>query len=677
MRTRFILTVALTFFLTGNVVAQDTTLVVPSPSGVLDVHVVLRDGTPTYEVRRMQRPVVAPSRLGMVLRDGRMDAQLRLVSAQRRSFDETWEQPWGEVRFIRNHYNELTLRLEHTPEQAASRHFDLVFRVYDDGIGFRYVWPEQAALSAFEVMDESTEFRFAGDPTTWSIGAYQDNRYEYLYEEMPLSHVRVAHTPFTLRTEDNLYVSIHEAALVDFPSMTLNRLGTGILKADLVPWASGVRAYGEAPYASSWRTIQISDTPGGLITSYLVLNLNEPSRLTDVSWIEPGKYVGVWWGMHIGVHDWNYTALHGARTDTVKKYIDFAARNGFSGVLVEGWNVGWDQAWWDGQGHRFRFYEPHPNFDVQILAQYARERGVRLIGHHETGAIVDNYEAQMDSAFAFAAHFGMNAVKTGYVGSRLRTTDGQVEWHHGQFGVRHYQRSVESAAQHRIMLNIHEPIKDTGLRRTWPNLLTREGARGMEYDAWSGDGGNPPSHHVLLPFTRSLGGPFDYTPGVVDLFYPETRPNNRVNMTLAKGLALYVTIYSPLHMVADLPENLENHPAMEWLRAVPTDWEDTQVLNASVGQYVTIVRKDRNSRDWYLGSITNDTGRQLDAPLTFLEPGVTYEAHIFADGPNGDWRTVEGSLELVRDTKVVRRGDVLPLRLAPGGGQAIRFTPIP
>lgn len=653
--------------------ARDT-LRLASPGGVLHLTFTLdAGGVPRYALDRLQRAVVQPSRLGVVLREGRLDRDLRLVAHDTTAFDETWEQPWGEQRLIRNHYRALRVALE-TPG-AAPRRLDVEFRLYDDGLGFRYVWPEQPHLGAFALMDEVTEFRFAGDHTAWWIPAYQDNRYEYLYTRSPLSALGVVHTPLTMETTDGLYVSLHEAALVDYASMTLARTEPTTLRADLVPWSDGVRVYGAVPFRSPWRTLQVADTPGGLVTSYLVLNLNEPSRLADTAWIEPGKYVGVWWGMHLGTQTWDSGPLHGAKTATVKQYIDFAARHGFQGVLVEGWNVGWDQAWWDGEGHRFRFTEPHPDFDIEALSRYAAERGVRLIGHHETGAVVDNYEAQMDDAYAYAARHGQRAVKTGYVGTRLTTTDGRREWHHGQFGVRHYQRSVERAARHGIMLDVHEPIKDTGLRRTWPNLMTREGARGMEYDAWSGDGGNPPGYHPLLPFTRGLAGPFDYTPGVLDLFYPEVRPNNRVNMTLAKALALYVVIYSPLHMVADLPENLEGHPAMPWLEAVPTDWETTVVPAARLGHYAVIARKDRHSDDWYVGAVTDDTGRLLEVPLTFLEPGRRYVAERYEDAPDGDWRTEAGALALRITQEAVRGGEVLRLRLAPGGGAALRLRP--
>jgi len=665
--------------------AQDTTLAVASPSGTLRLTFALKDGRPVYRLDRLNRPVLTESALGLTLRDGNLgpgrdpgaDPRLHLTASATRDVDETWEQVWGEERFVRNRYRELSVMLEREARAGGGvQRLGIVFRVYDDGLGFRYQLPDTREMV---VMDEATEFRFPTEPTAWWFAAYQDNRYEYLYQKTPLGQITVAHTPLTMETPEGLYLSLHEASLVDFPSMALNRIGTTALKADLVPWSDGVRAYVSGPFETPWRTLLVEDTPGGLVTNYLVLNLNAPNQLVDTSWIEPGKYVGVWWEMHLDQSSWGPGSKHGATTANTRRYIDFAARHGFRGVLVEGWNTGWDQAWWAGEGYKFNFTEPYPDFDINALSSYARSKNVRLIGHHETGAITDNYERQMDSAYAFSARYGMNAVKTGYVGSRLRTSPNgpdpnRVEWHHGQFGVRHYQRTVESAARHRIMLDIHEPIKDTGLRRTWPNLMTREGARGMEYDAWSGDGGNPPGYHATLPFTRSLAGPFDYTPGVVRLFYPERRPNNRVNMTQAKGLALYVTIYSPLHMIADLPENLEGHPAMRWLEAVPTDWETTRVLHGDIGHYATIVRKDRRSDDWYLGSITDETGRVLEASLSFLDPAKTYVAEAYEDDPAmGDWRTEAGANALRTSERIVRSTDAWTLRLAPGGGAAIRF----
>ena len=651
--------------------AQDTLLTATSPGNVLTVTFSLdAGGTPPYRIDRLGRPVVLPSPLGVALQEGpQFTDHLVVVGVEHRTEDETWGTVWGETRRIRNHYHEMAVRL--ATAATPAREMGIVFRVYDDGVGFRYEWPEQPDLEAFAILDEKTGFRLTGDHTAWWIPAYRDNRYEYLFQETPLATLDTVHTPLTMKTAEGLYLSFHEAALWDFASMTLAHTGNHTLKADLVPWADGVKVYGQVPFVSPWRTIQVSDTPGGLVTSYLILNLNEPNRLDDVSWIEPGKYVGIWWGMHTGTMTWNSGPTHGATTENTKRYIDFAARHGFPGVLVEGWNLGWDQEWWAGEGDRFRFMEPMPDYDIAEVTRYATEQGVRIIGHHETGAAIDNYEAQMDSAFAYAARHGMNAVKTGYVGTRL-VGSGVRQWHHGQYGVRHYNRSIVSAAQHEIMLDIHEPIKDTGLRRTYPNVMTREGARGMEYDAWAEDGGNPPSYHALLPFTRSLAGPFDYTPGVLEFFYPN-RPNNRVNMTTAKALALYVTIYSPLHMVAGLPEDLEGHPALRFIEHVPTDWDTTLVPHGDIGRYATFVRKDRHSDSWYVGSVTDDTGRLLDLPLHFLDNGRAYVAEIWADAEDTDWKA--NPTPFAYREEPVTDQTVLHLRLAPGGGCAIRIRP--
>ncbi|MFZ0390781.1 MAG: glycoside hydrolase family 97 protein [Calditrichia bacterium] len=656
--------------------AAADSLQVASPSNILQLQFFMKNNRPFYRVQRFGNEVIKPSRLGLILKNSPSFAWGLSPEAHRiRSVDETWEQVWGEKREIRNHYNELQVDLKGDGGQRLT----LRFRVYDDGIGFRYEVPEQSGLKDFEIMDELTEFRFTGDHTAWWIGAYQGNRYEYLYQQTPLSQTDTVHTPVTLETKDGLYLSIHEAALTDFASMTLARSGRYTYTADLVPWWDGVKVKTQTPMKSPWRTIQISDSPGGLITSYLILNLNEPNQLQDVSWIEPGKYVGIWWEMHIGKASWESGEKHGATTANTKKYIDFAAKYGFKGVLVEGWNQGWDGNW-IANGDKFSFTKSYPDFNLQELAGYAKQKGVRLIGHHETATGITNYERQMEDAFNLYQNLGVRVVKTGYVGHgrNIRWTDAQGrehrEWHHGQFMVRHYRHVVQEAAKHQIMLDVHEPVKATGIRRTWPNMMTREGARGQEYNAWSGDGGNPPDHTVILTFTRLLGGPMDFTPGIFDIMLDDYRPDNRVNTTLAKQLALYVVIYSPLQMAADLPENYEANPEpFQFIVDVPTDWEDTRVLHARIGDYVTIVRKDRNSPDWFLGSITDENGRLLEAPLGFLDEGKTYVAEIYRDSLTTDWKTNPLPVEITR--QLVTSSTVLPLRLAPGGGQAIRFRP--
>ena len=660
---------------------------VTSPDGRLVVSFTLEQGKPYYQVKRNGEMVVKPSKLGVTLKDlDPLNNYFTVKSVARDAFDQTWSQPWGEVQWIRNHYNELRLELEETTPNP--RRMALVFRVYNDGLGFRYEWPQQEHLAAFEIMNEQTEFALASDGRAWWIPAFWDNRYEYLYEESLLSKiasnigVSAVHTPLTIESQDGLYISIHEAALVDYASMTLTAGRAPTLKAELVPWSDGVKVRAVTPHVSPWRTIQITENPGDLITSYLILNLNEPNKLADTSWIVPAKYIGIWWGMHLGKYTWGSGPQHGATTENAKAYIDFAAEHDFSGVLIEGWNLGWDGNW-IANGELFSFTEPYPDFDLEAVAAYAAEKGVKVIGHHETAAAIANYEAQIEDGFTLYRRLGVDTVKTGYVGYgkgiKRYDRDGYIrglEWHHGQFMVQHYQFVTDLAAQYGIMLNIHEPIKDTGLRRTYPNLLTREGARGQEYNAWSADGGNPPEHTTILPFTRMLAGPMDFTPGIFDLLFNDSKPENRINTTLAKQLALYVVIYSPLQMAADLPENYRDEAvqaAFQFIKEVPVDWQDTKVLHAQIGDFVTIVRKDRNSREWYMGSITDEQGRTLEAPLTFLEPEQRYVAEVYADGPDAGWQS--NPLSIAIDRFLVDNQTVLALVLAPGGGAAIRFRP--
>lgn len=673
---------ALLAFVVGSLISvpmvQSQQLSVTSPNGVLRVTVDLTAGMPTYTVDRFGIPVVESSRLGFELQDlPDLVGPFRIAESAESTFDETWEQPWGEVQFIRDHHNELRILLEET--SYDSRRLAIVFRVFDDGVGFRYEIPEQDGLEPFHIMDELTEIALTGDHRSWWIGAYQWNRYEYLYEETLLSEIDVVHTPVTFETADGLYISLHEAAVVDYPTTTLRRTGSNTFQTDLVPWSDGVRVRAQSPMVSPWRTIKFADNPGELITNYIELNLNDPNVLEDISWIEPGKYIGIWWTMHIGPGTWGSGPNHAATTENAKRHIDFAAEHGFLGVLVEGWNTGWDGDWL-ANGEIFSFTESHPDFDIEEVARYAAEKGVRLIGHHETGAAIINYEAQMEDAYALYERLGVREVKTGYVGHgqeiKRYDEDGNLhlEWHHGQHLVRHHQLAVETAARHRISLNVHEPVKDTGLRRTWPNLMTREGARGQEYEAWGENGGNPPDHTVTIPFTRMLAGPMDFTPGTFDLLFTYTNPDNRVNTTLAKQLALFVVLYSPMQMASDLPENYEARlDAFQFIKDVPADWADTQVLHARIGDYVTFVRKDRNSEDWYLGSITDEHGRILSTTLHFLDPGRTYRAEIYRDSDDADWLTNPYGflIEHIEVDHTTR----LDIRLAPGGGQAIRFTP--
>ena len=653
---------------------------VASPSNTLELIFDLKDGTPHYELQRFSQTLIKPSPLGLKMATKPdFSGGFKVVDSDIREVDETWEQPWGEQQLIRNYYRELKVSL--ADADGSGRRMNLFFRVYDDGMGFRYEIPAQEGVGAITLADELTEFRLTGDHRSWSIGAFKKNRYEYQYTDAPLSETEhdSYHTPLTLVTGNSTYLSIHEAALTDYSSMALTRGENHSLKASLFPWADGTLVKKTGSLLSPWRTIQVADTPGGLIENHLILNLNEPCVLEDTSWIKPSKYVGIWWEMHLGTSTWEPGEKHGATTLNTKRYIDFAAKHGFDGVLVEGWNTGWDRDWINDPD--FSFTTPCPDYDLPELTRYAQRKGVHLIGHHETGGGVESYEGQLEPAFAHLARHGIPAVKTGYVSYRNGIThtdekgEKHGEWHHGQFMVRHYRRVIETAARHKVMLNVHEPIKDTGLRRTYPHMLTREGAQGQEFNAWGGEDRNRPDHTTIIPFTRMLAGPMDFTPGIFDLtFEGLDKEPNRVSTTLAKQLALYVVLYSPLHMAADLPENYEKHPTpFQFIKDVPVDWSESKVLAASIGDHVTIARKDRNSDQWFLGSITDEHGRVLDIPLGFLDRHRSYTAEIYRDGPDAHWETNPYPLEFT--TATVTANDRLPLRLAAGGGTAVRFVP--
>lgn len=645
-----------------------------SPGGVLKVEISLgNEGHAFYSVTRRGQPVIDASRLGFLLTDApKFERNLALAAQSTASHDDTWEQPWGERRYVRNHYNELRVTLQE--KIAPARKLDVVFRVYDDGLGFRYEFPQQPALTTVNIGDELTEFAVAERATAWWIPAGEWNRYEYLYNKTGLDEVGQAHTPITVRTESGLHIAFHEAALVDYSSMWLRRVTGQRLKSTLSPSSSGARVSRTAPFNTPWRTMQIADSAAGLAMSDLILNLNEPNRLGDVSWVKPFKYVGVWWGMHLGTESWASGPMHGATTANTKRYIDFAAKHGFRGVLVEGWNKGWDGDWF-ANGADFSFTESYPDFDLEQVTAYAKSKGVHLIGHHETSGNIANYERQLTAALDLYARLGVDSVKTGYVadagGIQAIGPDGKprFEWHDGQAMSRHHLKVVTEAAKRHIAVNPHEPIKDTGLRRTYPNWVAREGARGMEYNAW-GDPPNPPEHELNLVFTRLLAGPMDFTPGVLSLV---GKNGQRIQSTLAKQLANYVVIYSPIQMAADLPENYEKHLSpFQFIEDVPTDWSDTQVLSGEVGDFVTIARKDRNSNDWYLGAVTDEQARSLDVALDFLDAGRRYTAQIYRDGDDADWQRAPFSI--VIEKRPVKRGDRMTLRLGSGGGQAIRFV---
>ncbi len=647
-----------------------------SPGGILSLEATTdNDGRPMYSVSRQGRTLVEASKLGFLLTDApALERGLRMTASQPVTFDETWEQPWGECRFIRNHYTEF--RASYVETSGLMRRMDVVFRLYDDGLGLRYEFPEQASLATVRIGAELTEFNLAENGEALWCPAWEWNREEYLYNRTPIDAVGSAQTPMTVKGRSGLHISIHEAACIDYAGMNLRRSEATRFRAQLTPGLTSAAVVRQAPFNTPWRTLQVSDTGAGLITSNLILNLNEPNRLGDVSWFRPMKYVGIWWEMHLDLKTWNSGPKHGATTENAMRHIDFAADHGIGGVLIEGWNKGWDGQWF-GNGSDFSFTEPYPDFDLEAVAAHARNRGVQLIGHHETGGNALHYEHQLEAAMALYERLGVHSVKTGYVadalGARVAGPDGAMAmtWHESQAMAQHHLKVVEAGARYKVAINAHEPFKDTGLRRTYPNIITREGQRGMEYSAW-GQPGNPPEHEANLIFTRMLAGPMDYTPGI---FGMETRSPGGIQTTWAKQLALYVVIYSPLQMVADLLVNYEANPGpFQFIKDVPVDWAQTHVLAAEMGDYVVIARKDRNSEVWALGAITDEHPRLLSAPLDFLDPEKRYTAEIYRDGPEADYN---GRREdILIETREVTSADVLSLALAPGGGQAIRFVPI-
>jgi alpha-glucosidase len=660
----------------GNALAAAprTGTCVDSPQAVLTVCVGADARGPYYEVYRGARAVIAHARLGLVL-DGFGNAPAsRVTDVRRASVDQVWEQPWGEQRLVRDRHNELRVTLSGS-DASVTEPYELAVRAFDDGIGFRYEFGRIAADRDVSVTDELTEFRLAGDFDAWWYPARARERDEYLYHRAPLFEIDLAETPLTLQSP-GLYLAIHEAALVDYASMNLKRTAERTLKADLMPWSDGVRVRKRGPFVTPWRTVLVGETPMALADSRVELNLNEPNRIFDTSWIHIGKYVGIWWEMHLGRSTWGGGATHGANDANVKRYVDFAAKHGFGGVLVEGWNKGWDGDW-IANGKNFDFVESYPDFDLPMLAAYAKARGVRLIGHNETAGALENYERQLEPAMAQYEKNGVAVVKTGYVrpnGSIERTLeDGTIghEWFAGQYRVRHELKVAAVAAQHHISIDAHEPVKDTGLRRTWPNMLSREGARGQEFNAW-GRPTNPPEHVTILPFTRLLAGPMDFTPGIFDITLGKSDVNERVQSTLATQLAEYVVIYSPVHMAADLPENYEKRPdAFQFIKDVPTDWETSRTLQGEIGDYAVVARQQRGAADWYLGAITDENARALAIALDFLAPGRRYEAQIYRDAPDADY--LRNPTALVIEKRRVTSKDRLEARLAPGGGLAVRF----
>ncbi len=690
---------------------QSDVMYVLSPDNNIRVNLIHKEaGQLTYSVDYKGEALISNSVLGLQFGGKSDNNRYKLIDVKRSSADHVWEQVWGENQYIRDNHSELLIDMKQLNEPF--QHLSIRLRVFDDGLAFRYELPFEKDVV---VTEDLSEFNFLDNANAWVTPALEAFRYEYLYEKMPVNDVGKAHTPLTLESASGVHVSIHEAALTDFPSMYLESAGSNSLRARLVPRAEGAAAQfkdtGEQLITSPWRTIQLAPNAAVLVESTLQLNLNENNKLKDTSWIKPGKYAGVWWEMHRSVKTWASGPAHGATTENTKRHIDFAAKYGFKGVLVEGWNVGWDGNWTKNRW-QFSYDKAYPDFDLEHVVEYARKRDVGLVLQTETAGGVANFEKNYEAAFKKYRDLGILGIKTGYVAEAqdvdILDADGSIkkEWHHGQPMVKHFRRVLEEAAKNKLMVIAHEPIKGTGIRRTFPNMMTREAARGQEYNAWSE--GNPPEHTTILPFTRMLSGPMDFTPGIFDLLFESSRPetwatssifeviaidetesnesivkedqnaaeailtpDTRIHTTLAKQLALYVVIYSPLQMVPDFPENYEGHPMFQFVVDVPVDWAKTQGINGVIGEYFTVARKDRHSEDWYLGSVTDENPRELSISLDFLDKGAKYLAEIYRDTDVTHWKSNPLPYQIER--REVTSSDSLNLKLAAGGGQAIRF----
>ena len=684
-------------------VAQQQT----SPDGNVVLSFSLKaDGTPTYKMTYKGKPVINESTLGFTLKkDEPLTNHFKVVGDSKSTFKETWKPVWGEEKEILNHYNELLVQLK---QDKTNRLMNIRFRVYNEGVGFRYEFPTQKELTYFVIAEENTQFAMTGDHTAWWIPGDYDTQ-EYDYNESKLSEIRGlmkqsmtdnvsqfvfsptgVQTALMMKTKDGLYINLHEAALVDYALMNLNLDDKNfIFQSWLTPDAKGDKGYLYTPTKTPWRTVMVSDDARNILASRLILNLNDPCALADTSWIKPVKYIGVWWEMITGKSSWAYTddlptikldevdytkvkpnGTHAANNDKVRRYIDFAAKHGFDQVLVEGWNVGWE----DWFGHRkdyvFDFITPYPDFDIKALNDYAHAKGVKLMMHHETSGSTRNYERHMKAAYELMNKYGYNSVKSGYVGDILPIG----EHHYSQSTINHYLYAIKEAAKHKIMLNAHEAVRPTGLCRTYPNLIGNESARGTEYEAF---GGNKPFHTTILPFTRLQGGPMDYTPGILETEVKNVNPNNtsQVRSTLAKQLALYVTMYSPLQMAADLPENYERFAdAFQFIKDVPVDWQESVYLEAEPGRYITVARKDKHSDNWYIGNTSNENGHTSELLLNFLDKNKKYEATIYADAKNADWQTNPKAYTITKQK--VNAKTKLKLTAAKGGGYAISIKEI-
>ena len=691
-------------FLLGVIVSSKAQLL-HSPNGNFTMKFALmQDGTPTYQLSYNGKEVIKPSKLGMYLVDDEKSLLdgFSVTDTKTATFDETWTPVWGEVAEIRNHYNELAVTLT---QKGTERMMIVRFRLFDEGLGFRYEFPQQKNLVYFTIKEERTQFAMTGDHTAfWIPGDYDTQEYDY--NESKLSEIRGlfdaavtanasqrqfsktgVQTALMMKTADGLYMNLHEAALINYSCMHLNLDDKNmVFESWLTPDAQGNKGHLQAPCVSPWRTIMVSNNAADILASKMTLNLNEPSKIEDTSWIHPVKYVGVWWEMITGKSSWSYTndypsvqlgvtdfehatpnGTHAANTAHVKEYIDFAAKHGFDGVLVEGWNVGWEDWFGHSKDYVFDFVTPYPDFDVEAIHKYAESKGVKMIMHHETSGSTRNYERHMDAAYQFMVDNGYDAVKSGYVGDMLP----RGETHYSQWINNHYQYAIEKAADYHIMVNAHEAVRPTGICRTWPNLIGNEAARGTEYQAF---GGSKANHVTILPFTRLIGGPMDYTPGIFEMDIEKLNPNNHshVNSTIANQLALYVTMYSPLQMAADLPENYNRFlDAFQFIKDVAVDWQDTKYLEAEPGYYLTIARKAKDTGKWFVGSVNGYDKRTSEIKLDFLEPGKKYVATIYADGKDADYKNNPQSYTIT--TKTVTAKSQLKIDAAPGGGYAISF----
>lgn len=662
------------------------------------------NGEPLYELSAGLKKVILPSKLGLELKDlPPFLKDFTISKVDTSSFDETWKPVWGEVKQIRNYYTELKVTLEQ--KNVTDRQLIITFRLFNDGLGFRYEFPATKNLHYFIVTDEKTEFNLTDNHKAfWIPGDYDSQEYKYTTSRLSevdalkgnnVNEIAVksiiaknaVQTPLMLKTDDGLYINIHEAALVNYPAMHLliNESSYG-LTSQLTPDVLGNKAYLQAPEKTPWRTIIVTDNAPDILSSKLILNLNEPSVIEDVSWIYPQKYVGIWWEMHVGTGSWNYADVnnvkltltdwnsltpngrHAANTKRTKEYIDFAARHGFKGVLVEGWNIGWEDWFGNWKEEVFDFVTPYPDYNVEELAEYAKSKGVKLIMHHETSSSATNYERRMDEAFRFMNKHGYEAVKTGYVGRIIP----RGEHHDGQWMINHYNHAAKTAAKYKIMINAHESVRPTGLHRTYPNWVASEAARGNEFNAWSS--GNPPEHETILPFTRIMGGPMDYTPGIfqINLNYFNPTKKEKVHTTLAKQLALYVTLYSPLQMAADFPESYERFlDAFQFIKDVDVDWDDTKVLLAEPGDYIITARKAKNKNEWFLGAITDEEKRNFTVPLNFLDKNETYIAALYEDAQDSHYETNPMKYQI--NKYLVNDKTALKLKLVEGGGAAVSF----